>query len=51
MPLAANARALDPGRLTLTSFGSPSNGKFFQRRPKATAVKRHASQRPSGAGP
>ncbi|MDR1958632.1 MAG: hypothetical protein LBQ54_06270 [Planctomycetaceae bacterium] len=29
MPPAANARALDPGRLTLTSFGSPSDGKIF----------------------
>ncbi|MDR1959573.1 MAG: hypothetical protein LBQ54_11135 [Planctomycetaceae bacterium] len=28
-PPAANARALDPGRLTLTSFGSPPNRKSF----------------------
>ncbi|MDR1960368.1 MAG: hypothetical protein LBQ54_15255 [Planctomycetaceae bacterium] len=27
MPSATNARALDPGRLTLTSFGSPQVGK------------------------
>ncbi|MDR1960501.1 MAG: hypothetical protein LBQ54_15935 [Planctomycetaceae bacterium] len=29
LPPAANARALDPGRLTLTSFGSPPNRKSF----------------------
>ncbi|MDR1959869.1 MAG: hypothetical protein LBQ54_12635 [Planctomycetaceae bacterium] len=29
MPPAANARALDPGRLTLTSFGSPSVREIF----------------------
>ncbi|MDR1958281.1 MAG: hypothetical protein LBQ54_04450 [Planctomycetaceae bacterium] len=31
MPSATNARALDPSRLTLTTFGSPSDGKYFQR--------------------
>ncbi|MDR1959774.1 MAG: hypothetical protein LBQ54_12150 [Planctomycetaceae bacterium] len=30
MPPAANARALDPGRLTLTTFGLPSVKKSFQ---------------------
>ncbi|MDR1958454.1 MAG: hypothetical protein LBQ54_05350 [Planctomycetaceae bacterium] len=46
----ANARALDPGRLTLTLFGSPLDRKSFQRKPKVTTVKQHASQRPTGAG-
>ncbi|MDR1959599.1 MAG: hypothetical protein LBQ54_11265 [Planctomycetaceae bacterium] len=29
MPSATNARALDPGRLTLTAFGSPPVGEIF----------------------
>ncbi|MDR1957980.1 MAG: hypothetical protein LBQ54_02880 [Planctomycetaceae bacterium] len=28
-PATSNARALHPGRLTITSFGSPSDGKIF----------------------
>ncbi|MDR1958437.1 MAG: hypothetical protein LBQ54_05265 [Planctomycetaceae bacterium] len=38
MPPAANARALDPGRLTLTSFGSPSDRKIFPTEAEWNAV-------------
>ncbi|MDR1958678.1 MAG: hypothetical protein LBQ54_06500 [Planctomycetaceae bacterium] len=39
-----NARALHPGRLPVSSRRSLSNRKSFHWRPKATAVKQHASR-------
>ncbi|MDR1958084.1 MAG: hypothetical protein LBQ54_03410 [Planctomycetaceae bacterium] len=36
LPPAANARALDPDRLTLTSFGSPPVGEIFPREAETT---------------
>ncbi|MDR1958762.1 MAG: hypothetical protein LBQ54_06930 [Planctomycetaceae bacterium] len=44
MPPAANARALDPSRLTLTPFGSPSNRKSFHLEAEGYRMQRHIAR-------